>query len=85
MRRARGSGCFKIMEQRALPLIEKIVEATSAPVVASGGAGELEHFHDAAKAGATILLAASVFHFQIIKIPELKAYLRDRGVDVAQA
>jgi imidazole glycerol-phosphate synthase subunit HisF len=63
-----------------LPLIRKTRAATSAGVVASGGAGELAHFYEAAEAGATILLAASVFHFQIIAIPDLKAYLKGRGV-----
>lgn len=66
-----------------LPLIRKIKAATSAEVVASGGAGKLEHFYDAVEAGATILLAASVFHFNIIAIPELKDYLRKRGAQVA--
>lgn len=63
-----------------LPLIRKIKEATSAEVVASGGAGTLEHFYDAVQAGATILLAASVFHFNLIGIPELKDFLKKRGV-----
>ena len=49
---------------------------------ASGGAGELEHFWEAVEAGATVLLAASVFHFNIIGIPDLKAYLRQKGVAV---
>ena len=65
-----------------LPLISKIRDATSAAVVASGGAGTMEHFRDAAEAGATILLAASVFHFGIIGIPELKKYLGEHGVAV---
>lgn len=65
-----------------LPVIRKIAEVVSAPVVASGGAGKLEHFVDAIEAGATILLAASVFHFGIIKIPDLKRYLRDQGFAV---
>ncbi len=65
-----------------LPLIRGIAAAVSAPVVASGGAGTLEHFYEAVEAGATILLAASVFHFGIIGIPELKAYLKGRGVRV---
>ncbi|MBN1511253.1 MAG: imidazole glycerol phosphate synthase subunit HisF [Phycisphaerae bacterium] len=65
-----------------LPLIRSISAVTSAAVVASGGAGTLEHFHDAVKAGATVLLAASVFHFQVIGIPELKAYLASRNVAV---
>jgi len=68
-----------------LPLIRKIKAVTAAPVVASGGAGKLEHFYEAVMAGATILLAASVFHFGIITIPELKAYLRGRGVEVPGA
>lgn len=65
-----------------LPLIRKIKGATSAEVVASGGAGKLEHFYEAVRAGASILLAASVFHFNIIPIPELKSYLKGRGVPV---
>jgi cyclase len=66
-----------------LPLIRKTKAVTSAEVVASGGAGKLEHFFEAAEAGATILLAASVFHFRLIAIPELKAYLKSRGVLIA--
>jgi cyclase len=66
-----------------LPLIKAIVNATRAEVVASGGAGEMKHFLDAAKAGATVLLAASVFHFNIIKIPELKSYLKKQGLNVS--
>ncbi len=57
-------------------------EATSALIVASGGAGQLEHFYEAVEAGATVLLAASVRHFHTIGIPELKEYLRGRGVNV---
>ncbi len=66
-----------------LPIIRMMAEATSAKIVASGGAGEMEHFYEAAEAGATILLAASVFHFNTIRIPELKAYLRKKGLSVA--
>lgn len=65
-----------------LPVIRAIRQAVRAEVVASGGAGKLEHFYDAAQAGATILLAASVFHFNLIAIPELKAYLKGRGLKV---
>ena len=65
-----------------LPVITAMAKACSAAIVASGGAGKLEHFYDAVKAGATILLAASVFHFNIIGIAELKNYLRTRGVKV---
>src|SRR5512133_2205689 len=63
-----------------LPLIRMIASATQAEVVASGGAGTMEHFRDAAEAGATVLLAASVFHFGVIQIPALKAYLRKAGL-----
>ncbi len=65
-----------------LPVIRAIREAVSAEVVASGGAGKAEHFYEAVQAGATILLAASMFHFGIIKIRELKEYLRGRNVPV---
>ena len=65
-----------------LPLIRKIREITDADVVASGGAGTMEHFAQAAEAGATVLLAASVFHFHVIAIPELKQFLKDRGFAV---
>lgn len=63
-----------------LPLIRAMRRATGATIVASGGAGELLHFVEAVRAGATILLAASVFHFNIISIPQLKAYLRENGI-----
>lgn len=65
-----------------LPVIKAMADACSASIVASGGAGKLEHFYDAVQAGATILLAASVFHFRIIDIQELKNYLKSRGVQV---
>lgn len=63
-----------------LPLIRALRKATDATLVASGGAGTLEHFYDAVMAGATVLLAASVFHFGLIAIPDLKAYLRGKGI-----
>jgi len=65
-----------------LPVIKAMASACSAQIVASGGAGKMEHFLEAVGAGATILLAASVFHFHMIDIPELKSYLRDNGVNV---
>ncbi len=64
-----------------LPLIKKTVENTSAAVVASGGAGKMEHFLEAARAGASVLLAASVFHFQTIEIGKLKDYLAENGME----
>ena len=68
-----------------LPLIEKIrkVARDEVDVVASGGAGTMEHFAEAASAGANVLLAASVFHFHVIDIPELKGFLRNRGFAVS--
>ena len=65
-----------------LPLIRMIREVTDADVVASGGAGTMQHFADAAAAGANVLLGASVFHFNIIAIPELKKFLKDAGFEV---
>ena len=65
-----------------LPLIRQIREITTADVVASGGAGTMEHFAEAAQAGATVLLGASVFHFNLIAIPELKQFLANRGFKV---
>lgn len=65
-----------------LPLIRSLKNAVDSRIVASGGAGKLEHFYEAAEAGASILLAASVFHFGVITIPELKEYLRGRGLEV---
>jgi len=65
-----------------LPVIRAMAQVVSAAVVASGGAGKLEHFYEAVQAGASVLLAASVFHFRMIEIPELKKYLRNKGVPV---
>ena len=65
-----------------LPIIRAMAHELDAEIVASGGAGTMEHFYDAVEAGATILLAASVFHFNMIRIPDLKEYLKGRGVKV---
>ncbi|HZH72371.1 MAG TPA: imidazole glycerol phosphate synthase cyclase subunit [Mariniphaga sp.] len=65
-----------------LPVIKAIKQVVNAEVVASGGAGKPQHFAEAADAGATILLAASVFHFGTIQIPELKKYLKSRNYNV---
>ena len=68
-----------------LEFTRAISDAVKLPVVASGGAGTLEHFYEAAvKGGAQILLAASVFHFRILKIKEVKEYLREKGLQVHQ-
>ena len=67
----------------ALELTLRISEAVAIPVIASGGAGAKEHFTDVFHEGkADAALAASIFHFGEIPIPELKAYLRDEGVPV---
>jgi imidazole glycerol-phosphate synthase subunit HisF len=69
-----------------LEFTRAIADAVSVPVVASGGAGALEHFYDAVvKGGARILLAASVFHFRTFRIKEVKEYLRSQGLDVVLA
>ncbi|MBN2038339.1 MAG: imidazole glycerol phosphate synthase subunit HisF [Chitinispirillaceae bacterium] len=65
-----------------LPVIRAIKSAVKAEVVASGGAGKREHFYEAVQAGATILLAASLFHFGMLGIKELKEYLSGQGVKV---
>ncbi|ADU96049.1 imidazoleglycerol phosphate synthase, cyclase subunit [Thermovibrio ammonificans HB-1] len=64
-----------------IELTRAISEAVSVPVIASGGAGKKEHFYEGLVEGkADAVLAASVFHFKEISIPELKAYLKERGV-----
>jgi cyclase len=61
-----------------------IADAVNVPVIASGGAGKLSHFYDAVKdGGATILLAASVFHFRTFSVREVKEYLFQKGVNVS--
>ena len=66
-----------------LEFTRAISDAVSLPVVASGGAGKLEDFHDAVvKGGARVVLAASVFHFRILSIGQVKAYLRSKGLQV---
>jgi len=60
-----------------------ISDAVDLPVVASGGAGTLEHFYEGVvQGGAQILLAASVFHYRTISIGELKKYLQTKGLQV---
>jgi cyclase len=67
-----------------LSFTRAISDAVDLPVIASGGAGTLEHFYEGVvKGGAEILLAASVFHFRIFSIKEVKEYLRSRGLQVS--
>jgi cyclase len=63
-------------------LIAAICAATRLPVVASGGVGSLKHFIEGARAGATGLLAASVFHFGTFTVPQVKADLAQAGFPV---
>jgi cyclase len=64
-----------------LDFTRSISDAVKLPVIASGGAGTLEHFYEGVvKGGAQILLAASVFHFRILTINQVKAYLRSKGL-----
>ena len=66
-----------------LEFTKAVASAAKLPVVASGGAGQLEHFYDAViKGGANILLAASVFHFRTFSIRQVKEYLKSRGLEV---
>ena len=65
-----------------LELIEKIRAISNVPLIASGGAGKLEHFVKAANSGADALLAASVFHEGLFTISEVKDALRESGIEV---
>ena len=65
-----------------LGLIEEVSKAVPIPVIASGGAGTLEHLDEALGAGAHAVLAASVFHFGEITVPEARAFLAARGHEV---
>ena len=66
-----------------LELTRTIAEAVSVPVIASGGAGRLEHFYDAlTEGGADAALAASLFHYKELEIMQVKDYLAQRGVPV---
>jgi len=66
-----------------IPFTRAISKAVKVPVVASGGAGTPEHFYEAAtEGGAAVLLAASVFHYRILSIGQVKAYLRGRGIEI---
>jgi cyclase len=66
-----------------LEFTKAISDAVDLPVIASGGAGSLEHFYEGVvQGGALILLAASVFHYRILSIRAVKEYLRDKGLQV---
>jgi cyclase len=64
-------------------LTRAVSEAVSVPVIASGGAGKLEHLSEVLKVGkADAVLAASIFHFGTYTVPETKAYLKSQGLPV---
>jgi imidazole glycerol-phosphate synthase subunit HisF len=66
-----------------LPLNQAVAARVDVPIVASGGAGSIDHMHQVLTTGqASAALAASIFHFGVYSIPQVKAYLRDRGVVV---
>lgn len=66
-----------------IPLTKAVSEAVGVPVIASGGAGKLEHFHEVLTKGkADAVLAASVFHYGEFSIRQVKEYLKSRGVEV---
>jgi cyclase len=66
-----------------IPLTRAVSEAVSVPVIASGGAGTLEHFYEVLTAGkADAVLAASVFHYHQFTIKQVKEYLQSKGVEV---
>jgi len=66
-----------------IELTRAVVDQVRIPVIASGGAGRVEHFYEAlVDGGASAVLAASLFHFGELSISDLKSYLRSRGVEV---
>lgn len=66
-----------------IQLTRKVSEGANIPVIASGGAGTMEHFVDAINDGkADAVLAASLFHFKEIEICDLKKYMKERGISV---
>jgi len=66
-----------------LEMTKAVAEAVAIPVIASGGAGKLEHLYEAITVGkASAVLAASIFHFGEISIPQAKKYLKEHGIPV---
>jgi cyclase len=88
---ARGAGEILLTSMDAdgtqagydVALLQAVSSAVGIPVIASGGAGTLEHFYEAlTEGGASAALAASLFHYRQLRIAEVKAYLAGRGVPV---
>jgi cyclase len=66
-----------------LEFTRAVADVVTVPVVASGGAGTLEHFYEGViQGGASVLLAASVFHYRTLSIGQIKDYLRSKGLKV---
>lgn len=75
--------CDGTKEGYDIELTRAVADAVDVPVIASGGAGKLEHFYEGLTAGgADAALAASLFHFKELEISEVKEYLRERNVPV---
>lgn len=75
--------CDGTREGYDIELTRAVTNAVRIPVIASGGAGKVEHFYDAlTEGGASAVLAASLFHFGELSIGEVKSYLRGRGLEV---
>ena len=67
----------------ALEITEQLVKDLPVPIIASGGGGTMEHFEDVFNiAGADAALAASIFHFKEVGIPELKQFLKGKGIEI---
>ena len=66
-----------------IALTKAVAEAVNIPVIASGGAGKLEHFYDVITEGkADAVLAASLFHYGKLSVAQVKDYLKERGIPV---
>ncbi len=66
-----------------IELTRMVSESVKIPVIASGGAGNMEHFHEALTSGkADAVLAASLFHYREMEIRDLKVYLKEKGIEV---
>ena len=75
--------CDGTKEGYDIELTKRVSESVEVPVIASGGAGTMEHFYDALTvAGADAVLAASLFHYKEMEIVDLKRYLKEKGVPV---
>jgi cyclase len=75
--------CDGTQDGYEIELTRAVAEAVSIPVIASGGAGKPEHFHQALTEGkADAALAASLFHYRQLSIDQIKDYLTQRGVPV---